>query len=369
MLLYLDETIKPTLESMDAGEKARYDAFFHDLGYASSKRWLYLCGERQTLKYLHRQPNYGNYYLSLAHKAQSHKGVMNEVNQIFALTFSQTKQFTPKELRNVQSKCKLIPIGRCVQEGWRFNTECRLLVENLTDAYFYRLIGERYLLERKLNLGAGLSFYSQGGGGGTTSQNFLDIVKEHRIPTLCVADSDWRYGPLPGRTPPNGGTLNDLREAIKQCSALLPLFELYPLPAHEAENLIPIEILEALAAEKRPNMWAGIQVLQRLSELSDNPSPILYYDYKSGVDCQSDGAKRDYWQSVAGRLGKDLSQDCFPAVCREGLLKDAVEQMEAHGVKTQRFRTLHIDSCLKPLWKEIGLTVLTWGIASVPGRV
>lgn len=374
LLFYLDKTIKPKLEEMEQSnskELVHYDAFFQALGYSATRGNCYLCGERSTMKYLSGNSRFGGFYKVVNQKYPENNAVFREISEFFALTLD-SKAFNPvKNLPDSLRKKEyhVIPVDECINQGWRLDIECFLLGENVRDCYFYTLIGERYLLDRKMK-GVRLRFLNDHGGGGDIGRLFLERVQKDRIPTLCITDSDWKYGAFQGNKPEYGTTASTVREAFGKLLGmkLLPLFDAFIIDVHEAENLIPLQVLEDMISPSCQDMRKGVNVLQRLATLPQQPNPLLYYDFKEGISFGSkEGTKSAYWNDILQQLG-EKNDNFFVPVQRTQLLEKVVERIRDKQ-SAKYLREITIDSHLQTVWQNIGMEVLTWGCAFSPQRV
>ena len=381
MLFYLDKTIGDNLKDLqekDVDLFRKYSDFLEDLGRSAVKGYCYLCGERQTMKYLSRDGHFGGFYKVVNQKYSESGAVLQKVPKSFVLTFLNSETFNPAKnlpssLRNM--KPCVLPVDKCITQGWRFDIECCLLGENVRDCYFYVLIGERYRLDKSQN-GVRLNFLKDHGGGSDTGRLFLERVQENHIPTLCITDSDWKYGPSRENQPEYGGTADNVRKAMTKLlgTELLPLYYAYTIEVHEAENLIPLQVLEEMLSPAYQDMSKGVNVLNRLANLKEQPNPLLFYDFKAGIPLETGKeAKKNskacvvYWSNILKKLG-EKNDDFFVPVQLTNLLEKVVEHISNNKSK-KYLQDIAIDSHLQAFWEDIGKEILTWGCAFPPVRV
>ena len=250
-------------------------------------------------------------------------------------------------------KCIVISINKALKLS--IAEEPILLCEDLVDCKFYELIGNYYISQHKVT-NAHLSFFHYSGGGQNTSGCLTEVVQNrHRI-TLCITDSDIKYGKTKKfQNLPTGNTALAIRNVINSFKRnnITEIYFFHLLNVHEAENLIPISILDSLS-QKSPEMKAGINTLKSLIN-HHQESAILYYDFKQGIAMGKTMPYDTYWKQINSQTG--ISN--FPPISCHQLLSKAVCIINSDCQLT-------IDSYLQNIWDEIGLTLFTWGCAIKP---
>ena len=237
--------------------------FFHDLAVAYRRGYCYLCGNSDSLEYLcKQQPKIiGDIYAAaLEHYSDSYS-VMSLVQKIFVLTYQSKLELLPDVLRDA-GKCYFIHIPTAIDENWRLYTECCLLTENLDDGDFYSFIAKYYCKERGIPQQR-ISFHRENGGGSTTFRVLEKCVSKEKMPTLCLADSDRKYG-VTEKYPdlPEGDTLASIKKVSESWQkGDAPPHDLVGLDVHEAENLIPFQLLEELEQEQGFDMSKGVECI------------------------------------------------------------------------------------------------------------
>lgn len=207
------------------------------------------------------------------------------------------------------------------------------------------------------------------------------MCSKSKMPTLCIVDSDRKYGETKKyqSEPESGSTWTRVRKKEKDLKQipLLPPFSVYPLHVHEVENLIPTQALSELVGQDETlqvSMQPGLNMLEKLKTIDDG-KPLLYYDMKKGFPYMKTEPQREYWFNIIKSLGgterdlppvtkeegKNPATIFFPPVCNNKLLERTIKLL--NGRINQE---MHMDDCLAELWNEIGLLMLTWGCANLP---
>ena len=344
--------------------------FFVDMASSCRNGQCYLCGDIKSLKILSEQlhPPASNIYNALLSKYAESKSIMNIISKVFVITMNINLSFEhlPDVLKSTD-KHDFILIDDAID--WKINEACCLLAENLEDCEFYNLIAQT-----QNSYGINIKFHYENGGGSTTSDVLYKCVAKEKVPTLCIIDSDQKYGATKSFFPPKGDTLKrviDIGKKLKPENSSPPHC-IFPLNVHEIENLIPISILQKLK-DKYPNMESGLNLLIELTKI-DNGTPILYYDMKTGFPFIKEDAQRAYWKEILIQLGGTIESDMppndktadkslfFPPLCNSSLLKQ-VNIFIKENCLNKKFQ---VDDYLTSYWTEIKEVILTWGCASNP---
>lgn len=352
MVIYIDKTIGQHCKGKRLTEQE--EALFSELAVAHRNGYCFLCGDFISIEYL--MSNTSGLIKSQYKKVYSHlselRAIMAEVEQILVISY-QDAPLVPQFMVN---KARLIKVQDAL--GFRLGAQCTLLGENLVDCRFYQLIASWYMHSRRIK-GVETSFHEEQGGGNTTGDVFKKCFLVDRVPTLCIVDNDIKFGktkeyPQP---PALGDTakkaIDAFAEISKQCS--LPLFDLYCLPVHEAENLLPTNLLVQLSVN--PN--AMMVFIRKLSKIS-NGEPILYYDFKEGDKRIKKNQAIQYWLGIAEITGESQ----FPCLINSALDRALVSLEEKDSSGIPRIHNTVVDSHLVALWNTIGKKVFSWGCSS-----
>lgn len=378
MLYYIDNTVASALQDRELSEDEKW--FFTDLAGAYHKGKCYLCGDSASLIMLaEKLSQSGSIFYNVLAKHMEHGAVIQAVKTVFVISFSEDGfGATLPVVLTSPDKVVFIPIEKAIQNQWQMGNNCCLLCENLTDNDFYYLIGKYYCIQHGYDQ-LHLSFHNENGGGDTTATVFTKCVEKEKKPTLCIIDSDRKHGETEQfpNNPAIGNTLKHVRDAKNKLEIVSkhPPFFLQELHVHEAENLIPMDVLSRI---EQVNAHGGKQLLMQLRGIGKEEA-ILYYDFKKGLPYILEKPKQQYWKELLLLLGgketemppdkkpeKGDEQEgksmFFPAVGRNDLLEQAVQSMKDNP-------KYQVDSYLEVLWDEIGLTMLTWGCSSATSSV
>lgn len=376
LIFYIDETISFYAKTHEFTE--RQLILFSDLATAFWSGRCIVTGHINSIKCLIESlgaPAKGIY--TTIHNLHTQQGaILRGIPQIFVLTCNgeDSIETLPPYIRE---KSVFISLEDAV--FWNLNGGCSLVGENFDDCAFYKLVGEKYCESNKLK-GLKICFTFENGGGNTTHKALTNCVQQKAVPTLCIVDSDQKYG-LFGPcqdTPSLGDTLHLAEKASKKLNGFphaVP-HRLFPLYVHEVENLIPLSVLSNLQSQL-PAIASGLSVLERLKQL-DEGKPILYYDFKHGIRYDADTPKCRYWAKIAEALGETFlpipEEELTPAQ------KSGKEKIPAsppfHPVSNNRllekaikwiaYNPFELEHHLAGIWDELGSVILTWGCAMLP---
>ena len=345
MIIYIDKTIE--VQGKSKGFSTDEEILFNQLAYAHIKGDCFLCGHIGSLDHLNE--SVGVSYRTVKKRYSESRTLMDAVDTLLVISYDENPDL-PEFLKG---KSRIISVDTAVAS--RINEQCRLLGENLNDCAFYRLLAERYLRKFPQRIkDVNISFQDELGGGVTTNAVFEKNIDVDRHLTLCLVDSDTKHdkSTLYRNEPGIGDTARNLLKAERKLSDK-NLFELYCLPVHEAENLIPISILKEIANESSPDMMPGINCLEKLLSAGLERA-ILFYDFKYGGTKVKGDPSITYWIEVGEKIGNDIS---FPRVSA-GVLQKAIEKLSeltADGYK--RVVSIVLDDYLIDQWQKIGFKV------------
>lgn len=367
MVFYIDSSIKDQIAANHLDESLQI--FFSELANAHRQGLCMLCGNLESIDSLYRELGCpaSDIFRLIASSYVEHRAIMEAVASVFVLTF-RTGEIGRHLPDFLQDKYLAVPINEAIK--WRLNEGCSLLAENLEDCKFYQLVGDNYRMVHRIK-SLRINFHYENGGGNTICDVLKKCVYREKKPTLCIVDSDQKYGEITPstHTPKRGETLLRVLHAkqdLDQKMSLTCLYQICPLWVHEVENLIPLPILHMLT-ETLPDMALGLEVLERLKSIQDG-KPILYYDFKNGISNDSTLPKRVYWESIVDllRAQTDLylkypdmgEAQILPRLSKTHLLERANQKI-ALPIEI-------LDEYLKKPWEELGIKILTWGCVNQP---
>lgn len=359
MIIYIDSSIGESGKINGLNNDERL--LFEQLVLAHKKGICLLCGDRASIEWLAEFMGdwCGHIYQRIGEDSPQVKAIVSAVETLLVLSHTDD----PKLPGFIQEKCRVLT----VQDATKYSLylPCSLVGENLNDCAFYKLVAERYCYLNKIK-GIGLKFRDELGGGDTMATVFEKCVAIDKVLTLCLMDSDIKYGPtnefpqVPQVGETAGKVLGKYRNLIKTQSAAT--FDLCCIDAHEIENLIPMSVLEKIA-EATPDVANGVNYLKKFIG-AEEESAILLYDFKEGGKKIKSGAPSVYWQMVTSAIG----DDSMPCLCKK-VMEKAIEVMKEEMQAGVRYVTVvPLETYLISRWEEIGRKAFSWGCAHMPMR-
>lgn len=360
MLIYIDKTIEDYGKKNGLTEEERI--LFSELAVAHRYGHCLLCGDLKSVEWLIEilEGDQRAIYMQIRSRHSELRSIADAVETVLVLSY-EDGTLIPSFL---ERKCRVMSVRKAL--GYNLNLRCSLIAENLDDCSFYELVAERYVYESGIR-GVGVAVRHELGGGDTINTVFRKCVETDKVLALCLVDSDIRYCgtkqypefPAKGETAKKlEKTYNMLKDAVGDSTC-----ELYCLPVHEVENLIPLSVLKSVAETSVPEMSCGVSYLEKLVS-AHLEEAILCYDFKNGCAKVKNDPASIYWLEVAETVG-DVS---FPALCAK-ILEKAIEVLKGNTSDSKNLiSNVHIDHYLLDLWKTIGLKVFSWGCANRPIR-
>lgn len=359
MIIYIDKSIgeSGSKNGLNDDEKV----LFEQLVLAHKKGICLLCGERTSLEWLAGFMGglCGEIYKRIGQDAPQTKAIVSVVETLLVLSHMEYPQLPGF----IQEKCRVLT----VQNATKYNLylPCTLIGENLLDCTFYKLVAERYCCINNIR-GIGLTFHDELGGGDTMATVFEKCVAYDKVLTLCLTDSDIKYGPTKKypQAPDIGKTARKLIDNYHKLINVhsISTFDYYCINAHEIENLIPMSVLEKVA-EITPKMVDGVNYLKRLIDAKEETS-VLLYDFKKGgqkIECEAFNA---YWKNVTSAIG-DTSMPCLHRKVMEKAIDVMKEEIQA-GIRY--VTVVPLDTHLINEWEAIGRKTFSWGCSHMPIR-
>ena len=378
MLFYIDHSIYRVLHTRSVSNNEA--VFFSNLANMYSRGECYLCGNVDSLDILsNKLGTPANSIYGVARGRYAENGtVMRTVRVMIILIYEEAfeRDALPKIIRNSENVI-FVPIPLAI--SWSLEKRCCIVAENLDDCAFYEAITAYYYSTHDLH-GLRVSLHHENGGGNTTGKILEKCVTQDKTLTLCIVDSDKKWGSsLQYPNPPARG---DTCRLVEKTSAELkkrndiPPHHAYLLEVHEIENLIPRQIMRRIESEKLAEMKAGLDVLDALVA-NNRTDAILCYDYKNGLPYMKSAPQRAYWKEVLTTLGKtendmppctkeeyiqqDGAKQSFPPILKHDLLHKAIDCL-----KDMDLLQLCLDDYLQDAWEQIGSLLFSWGCAIIP---
>lgn len=358
LLIYIDNTVE--VKGQNPGLTDDELMLFSDLASAYRRGQCLLCGDIRSLEWLMKNISglASGIFRQIRNNYSQTRAIVDVLETSIVLSFS-AKPTLPTWF---SGKYRVLNI--CDAINLNISTKCAMIAENLTDCSFYELMGKRFAFEKEV-MGIDISFHHELGGGGTINSVFQKCVETDKVLSLCIVDSDIKYGRTPQypNEPARGGTVKKLEETYENIKKKIPpdTYTLYCIPVHEVENLIPFDVLKYIAETSVPSMGCGVQCMQKMIDARKFEA-LLYYDLKNGVVQKEDGPFSAYWREIATSIG----DDSLPGLCSKILEKALVilkNEEDKNGIVN-----VNIDEHLLGYWESIGGKVFSWGCANKPSR-
>lgn len=378
MVFYIDQTISAHAEKIGFTQEQLF--LFSELVTAFWKGHCIVTGNANSIKTLATclgAP--ANGIFATTYDLHSQQGaILSKIPQIFVLTTDESLSETviPPYVRE-----KSVFINLADAVFWNLHDGCSLVGENLDDCIFYRVLGKKFCEKNGIH-GIDLHFSFDPGGGNPTHKIFTNCVTEKKVPTICIVDSDRKYGKFGSCQ--SDPAIGDTLRLVNGANSMLDTFphvaphKIFPLQVHEAENLIPLAVLDNLQSEL-PQIEPGLKTLEKLKTLCDG-EPILYYDFKFGIRYEEDTPRGKYWREIADALGEQFlpvpeekltsaqkaGRERLPAsppfypISNNRLLERATNWIDSNQIE--------IETHLERTWEQVGSFILSWGCAISPIR-
>lgn len=241
--------------------------------------------------------------------------------------------------------------------------ESCLIGEFYYDCQFFRQILLRY--KRKNGLTTPVCFEDIAGCGDTVIDHVRQYLIRDKRPTLAIVDSDKKYPSQPIMS-------NSTCGKCKGKYVENVLYKLLHMNVHEAENLIPLEVIDNLH-------WTGygVDFKRAYDSLRSNPDTetiLAFFDIKNGIKntdefrnsqeyqayaricCLCDSSSQghsDFDQFISSLADKGV---VFPMLSKN-LLRDAIDYMKSHSADD--FLLMKFQ---EREWNRISAKMINWGI-------
>lgn len=259
--------------------------------------------------------------------------------------------------------CYIITVSDILKK--EFLTKTQLIVENITDFEFYNYIGLYYAYKNRIN--CQLSFDIAPGGGRTSADLFSWLIDEENRLLLGIFDGDQKY---PGDK--IGETLTAVHKVIDlKDRKFFECISLSEQGIHEAENLIPLKLIEEIYDSREINAQNTIKFLNRLYEERSNL--YFYFDMKEGIYRVGKTYADEYnacWKDCVEsfKVSESLESLCISKVTisRGDLLKKVIRYLSEKSLGNDNDLIFIFDNFVKNTfvdskWTEIGKEIFTWG--------
>lgn len=246
-----------------------------------------------------------------------------------------------------------------------FLSKTQLIVEDLTDFKFYHYIGLYFAYKNRIN--CHLSFDMAPGGGRNSAGLFDGLIKQENRLLLGIFDGDQKY---PGDK--IGDTLKAVLEIID--SKDRKFFECISLAeqgVHEAENLIPLKLIEEIYDSRETYAQNTIKFLSRLYE--ERLNLYFYFDMKEGIYRGNKTYNDNYyacWKDCVEsfKVSENIESLHISQVIisQGGLLEKVIEYLSKKSLENGEdlssiFEKFVINTFIDLKWMEIGKEIFTWG--------
>ena len=265
--------------------------------------------------------------------------------------------------------CHIITVSDILKK--EFLSKTQLIVEDLTDFEFYHYIGFYFAFKNRINYH--LSFDIVPGGGQNSATILGGLIKQENRLLLGIFDGDQKY---PGDT--IGGTLKAVLKIID--SKDRKFFECISLAeqgVHEAENLIPLKLIEEIYDSRETYAQNTIKFLSRLYE--ERLNLYFYFDMKEGIyrgnktyTDNYDACWKDCVESFKVSENIESLHISKVIISQGGLLEKVIEYLSKKSLENGKdlssvFEKFVINTFIDSKWTELGKEIFTWGC--VGGRI
>lgn len=256
----------------------------------------------------------------------------------------------------------VVQLAVCELQDSRSVQETCLIGEFYYDCQFFRQILLRY--KRVKGVTTPVCFEDVAGCGGTVINHVRQYLKSNKRPTLAIVDTDKKYPSQPVKTNSTCGKC--VGKYVDDV-----LYRLLHLNVHEAENLVPLEVVDNLH-------WtgAGVGFKKSYDTLRNHPESediLAFFDIKNGIKkspefkaslvyqdfarlcCSYDPSNPAYANFNQYVLALGNNSVIFPMLSNN-LLKDAIGYMKSHSEID--FQLLEFQ---KREWIKISKLMLNWG--------
>ena len=353
MLVYIDNTIGEFLKDQEL--TVDQVMLFNDVGQANLRGLCAACGDVKSIDALIKHKDISSGIMRSLWKNWVEMGSLFQLLDIVFVITCLAKSETRHLPGCIAGKVRYLPIEYA--EQWDLRNACFLIGENPRDCAFYEQLGKYFCHIHKVK-GYTIKFSPVNGGGSYIGERLIESVRDQKKFSLCVVDMDWRHGFTEtfGK-PKDGDTYRAVMNAASELHRenLQDMFCVCPLKAHEIENLLPLCVLKRLSTKICKT--EGLELIKRMREVR-NGEPILYYDFKEGLNRNGDIALCAYWEEIRTELGGLPWEDTYYKI-GDKILKETTNLIESEGVEV-----IELDEYLMQIWDMLGRVLFTWGCVS-----
>lgn len=250
-------------------------------------------------------------------------------------------------------------------------TATSIIGENINDAKFYALIAKAYAKKQTLNYK--IKYFPVNGGGTQTGNTYKNHQDNKKI-SFCIVDSDEKA---------KACSIGSTAKGVKSMHRSNGLNNYHIISVHEAENLIPLTIIDELS--QTSDQKAAYQ------KITNNKKQefINHIDYKLPLTFlnilnNDKSCYRKYWLAQISLLQPEfMSQPCYKMQkCKNSnteltcecilfesfgtnILERSIESLEKKSILKQAEACLSIVN--QQEWENISNLILAWGFAP-PGN-
>jgi len=248
-----------------------------------------------------------------------------------------------------------------------------LLGENLDDAVFYETIAK--VCVRWKDMTVPIVCEPRGGGGDTTSREYINIQQANKRFCLCIVDSD--------KIAPNGNLGSTASRLRNSDDPTCIKTQIFILDCRESENLIPNSILSKLYPGKQEKLEA-LNIIKSISLEVRCFLDIKEGTYLNKIMGEKKSETQNFWSNqipqilnISDRINNSCqanwqcSSNSGKCQCQISLgLGDKTLSKTVEYLKDNSLNEIAIivDRSMRSDWEKIGEVVINWCIAESPIR-
>lgn len=363
MLFFIDDSV---VEAAEKGTTAVLKKL-NDLFYCWEKGLCIIGCSRKNLIKLCKIKGIGNYQLVLS-ASQGIQSLYADLDFFIYLIYGENKGHSLGEFSDKYRELEITSFRGILDMSLNF-----IVCENVTDYSFYIWLTEqsiRSLQCRSYRLNV-LPF----NGGGSTTVASLKYIQNHFCLVIC--DSDVKY---------EGCKHGDTYRSIKDCVSNLEFMGkktvwMYVLSVHEAENLVPLDLLEHVSQKN------VIKKIRTIFSKEYGSIFLSFFDLKEGFKESTyrmlkntdnevfqkyerilieSGKTKFYLNNLLRRKYEKGKDNCIVCGLGKEILSKAVMYMENNDVSPDNYKVENYQSAD---WNEISRKIWSLGCAMAPKHI